>query len=176
MKHKFLLLYSWFVRTLLFFFPDMPMFMRFRGFLYSFGMKRCGKNFQVTHNAILRCLENMDVGRDVYFANNVLILATASLTIEDEVMLGPNVVIVNWNHKLIKSSYRLEKNVGKPITLGYGAWVGANSVIVCGGSLPKASVLGANSVLNRSFTEEGVVICGNPACIIKKESSSNDQG
>ena len=57
MKHKFLLLYSWFVRTIMYFLPDIPFIMRFRGFLYGVGMKKCGKDFQVTHNAIIKELE-----------------------------------------------------------------------------------------------------------------------
>lgn len=175
-KHKLLLLYSWLVRSMMFFFPDMPLFMRIRGFLYGLGMNRCGRNFQITHNATLRCLENMVLGRDVYFANNVLILATASLTIEDEVMLGPNVVVVNWNHARFRSSYRFKTSAGKPIFIGFGSWVGANAVIVCGGSLPKSSVLGANSVLNRRFTEEGSLICGSPADIIQRKNEPNNEG
>lgn len=63
MKHKLLLAYSWFVRTILFFLPDMPLVMRFRGFLYGLGMAKRGKNIQVTHDAILRDLENMSLGR-----------------------------------------------------------------------------------------------------------------
>lgn len=62
MKHKFLLIYSWFVRTILFFLPDMPLVMRLRGFLYGLGMAKSGKNIQVTHDAILRDLENMSMG------------------------------------------------------------------------------------------------------------------
>lgn len=61
MKHKLLLLYSWLVRTLLFFLPDMPLVMRFRGFLYGLGMAKSGKNIQVTHDAILRDLENISM-------------------------------------------------------------------------------------------------------------------
>lgn len=167
MKHKLLLLYTWLVRTLFFFFPDMPFCMRLRGFFYGLGMKKCGKNFQATHNAIIRCLENIEIGRDVYFANNVLVLATGLLKIGDEAMLGPNVVVVNHNHSLSRGSYRYEKEVSVPITIGAGSWVAANAVIVRGGSLPKASLLASNSVLNKSFQHEGVVLGGLPAKFIQ---------
>ena len=53
MKHRLLLLYSWLVKTVLFFLPDIPLIMRFRGFLYSLGMPSCGSNFQVAHNVII---------------------------------------------------------------------------------------------------------------------------
>ncbi len=167
MKHKLLLLYSWLIRSLFYFFPDMPLFMRFRGKLYGLGMKKCGCNFQVTHNAIIRCLENMEIGNDIYFANNVLILAKNRLQIEDEVMLGPNVVVVNGNHALKNFSYRYSSAPNTPIKIGFGSWVAANSVIVSGGELPPSSLLAANSVLNKKYVEQGVVLGGTPARIIR---------
>ncbi len=173
MKHKLLLLYSWFIRSILFIFPDMPLIMRIRGFFYGLAMKKCGSNFQVTHNAIIRCLENMNLGKDVYFANNVLILATNLLQIGDEVMLGPNVVIVNGNHALYDSSYRFKSGQSLPIKIGFGSWVAANSVITSGGELPKSSVLAANSVLNKSFSQNGIILGGTPAKAIKGTNNAN---
>ena len=62
MKHRLLLLYSWLIKTMLFFFPDIPLIMRFRGFLYSLGMPSCGSNFQVAHNVTLNSIEGLTVG------------------------------------------------------------------------------------------------------------------
>jgi maltose O-acetyltransferase len=171
MKHNFLLIYAWFVRTLFFFFPDVPLLMRIRGFFYGLGMKRCGSNFQITHNAIIRGLENMELGRNIYFANNVLILATELLLIEDEVMFGPNVVAVNGNHALYNSSYRFNSGQHAPIKIGFGSWIAANSVITTGAELPASSVLAANSVLNKAFFEKGTIIGGLPARKIGKSSN-----
>ena len=73
MKHKLLLLYSWFIRTIMFFLPDMPIIMRSRGFLYGLGMAKCGKNIQVTHDAILRDLENICMGGEFYWQSVIYI-------------------------------------------------------------------------------------------------------
>ena len=86
MKHKLLLLYAWFIQSLLFFMPDYPLLMRFRGFLYGLGMKSCGRNFQVAHSAIINTLEGLSVGDNVYVANYSVILSKG-------VDIGDNVLI-----------------------------------------------------------------------------------
>ena len=86
MKHKVLLVYSWFVRTVLFFLPDFPLFMRFRGWLYGLGMKKCGKDFQVTHSAVLNTIDMIVVGDNVYIANFCSLIANGVIEIGDNVL------------------------------------------------------------------------------------------
>jgi len=71
---KIILIYEWIFRTLLFFLPDVPVIMRFRGLLYSIVLKECGKSFQITHNAILSSSYTISLGNNVYIANNCVIL------------------------------------------------------------------------------------------------------
>ena len=70
MKRKLLIIYSWLVRTLLFFWPDIPLFMKFRGWLYGLGMKRCGNDFQVTHDAIIKDFSGISIGNHVFCGNH----------------------------------------------------------------------------------------------------------
>ena len=171
MKHKLLLLYSWFVRTLLIWLPDVPFIMRFRGWLYGLGMRSCGKNFQVAHSASLQGVENFIVGCDAYFANQVIVLASTTIYIEDEVMIGPNSVLVTGNHKLYNGSFRHTSAPARSIFLRKGAWVAANCTVLAGAILPEGSVLSANSCLHSIKDEMKVlkysVYGGNPARIIK---------
>lgn len=75
--------------------------MRFRGWLYSLGMASCGKNFQVTHSAILNGLDNMFVGKDVYIANFGNFICNDPIYIGDGVLFGPSVVMSSGNHVLM---------------------------------------------------------------------------
>lgn len=171
MKHKLLLLYSWFVRTLLIWLPDVPFIMRFRGWLYGLGMRSCGKNFQVAHSASLQGVENFIVGCDAYFANQVIVLASTTIRIEDEVMIGPNSVLVTGNHTLYNGSFRYASAPARSIFLRRGAWVAANCTVLAGAILPEGSVLSANSCLHSIKDEMKMlkysVYGGNPARIIK---------
>ena len=85
MKHKFLLLYTWLIRSLLFFLPDMPLLMRLRGGLYGLGMMKCGKDFQVTHDANVKVLEKISVGDHVFIGNSSVLLGGGGIEIEDYV-------------------------------------------------------------------------------------------
>lgn len=163
MKHKILLIYTWFVRIILFPLPDIPFIMRFRGFLYSFGMRSCGDDFQVTHDANIKCLENLDVGNNCYIANGCTLICHGLIILEDEVQLGPNVVVVSGNHTARNNSFRFGHGIPGTIILCMGSWVGANSTILAHSILPRGSVLGANSVLNKKFEDVNSLYAGVPA-------------
>lgn len=168
MKHRLLLLYSWAVRVLLFFLPDVPFIMRFRGMLYGWAMKKCGKNFQVAHNVILNSLEGLSVGDNVYIAMNNVIFSHGSITVEDNVMFGPSCTVTSGNHTFVNGSYRYGEPIEKPILIKEGSWIGANCVVLPGAELPPHSVLAAGAVLTSLVACEEGIYAGVPAKLIKK--------
>jgi len=161
LKHKLLLFYSWTIRLLTSLLPESSFSSRLRGFLYSFGINECGKNFQVSSGVILQNLENLSIGNNVYFAPGVVINAIDKIIFEDEVMLGFNVVVVSGDHSKKDGSYRYGKSKTDKIYFKFGSWVGANSVILKGAVVGKGTVIGANSVLKK-LTEEESIYFGNP--------------
>lgn len=173
MKSKFLLLYSWFIRTVMFFFPDIPQISRIRGFLYGLGMKKCGKNLIVQHDAILRNLENMEFGNDIRIANHAILWGGGTLIIEDCVIIGPHSTIVSNNHSLGNGSFRNGKGISGKIHLKQGSWVAANCTVCIGTILPAKSVLGANSMINKPFDIPYSVYGGVPAKYIKTFNQDN---
>lgn len=167
MKHKFLLIYSWFVRTILFFLPDMPLVMRLRGFLYGLGMAKSGKNIQVTHDAILRDLENMSMGGGIFIGNQSVIFGGGIIEIDSDVLIAPHCVIVSGNHISENGSYSKGKGSVGRIIIGKGAWIAANCTVAKNSILPSNSVLAANSFLNKPFEIENSIYGGVPARLIK---------
>lgn len=168
MKHRLILLYSWAVRVLLFFLPDVPFIMRFRGLLYSFAMKKCGRNFQVAHNVILNSIEGLSVGDNVYIAMNNVVFSHGIIIIEDNVMFGPSCTITSGNHTFLNGSYRYGEPIEKPIIIMEGAWIGANCVILPGVKFPPRSVLAAGAVLTSSIDDVEGIYAGVPAKLIKQ--------
>ena len=53
------------------------------------------------------------------------------------------------------------------VILRKGCWIGANSIILPGVEIGENSVVGAGSIVTKSFPK-GVVIAGNPAKLIKE--------
>lgn len=121
--------------------------MRVRGYLYGLGMKSCGKDFQVAHNTILNSLELFSIGDHVFVANSCIFIGNGEITIGDEVLFGPNVVISSGNHVFDSKSFRFAQSSKAKVQIGKYSWVGANSTIVAGAILPDSSILAANSAL-----------------------------
>lgn len=159
-------MYSWFVRTLTFFLPDIPLFMRLRGALYSVMMKQCGKDFQVTSTAIINSLAGFSVGHHVYIAQNTVLIGP-DITIGNEVIIGPNCVVSGGNHLHNGKSYRFSKSLAAPVLIEEGCWIGGNCSVLAGSILPKGSVLAAGSVLDKSFSEPRALYAGVPARLVK---------
>jgi maltose O-acetyltransferase len=149
MKHKILLIYTWFIRTILFFLPDIPFIMRFRGFLYGISMKQCGRNFQVSHNAILNGLEGMKAGNNVFIANYNVLIVSFGITIEDDVIIGPACVFSSSNHTYSNGSFRYGKRKSSPIFIGKGSWIASQCTILAGSYIPEGTLLAAGSVYNK---------------------------
>lgn len=162
MKIKISILYSWFIKTITYFLPNHPVFMRLRGFLYSFMMKKCGRDFQVASTVTINSLVGLEVGNNVYIAHNNVIIGT-KVIIGNEVIIGPNCIISSGNHTFKDGSFRYGKSMTKGVVLHEGCWVAGNCSVIGGAILPKQSILATGAVLNKPMTEERSIYGGVPA-------------
>lgn len=79
--------------------------------------------------------------------------------------IAPNVGIITANHKKDNLD---EHDQGKDVIIGEKCWIGMNSMILPGVHLGNNTIVGAGSIVTKSFEEGNCVIAGNPAKIIKK--------
>lgn len=91
-----------------------------------------------------------------YFANQ----GGGIITIGRGTYIGPNVGIVTTNHDPLNPD---DHRPPADITFGKSCWVGMNSVVLAGVTLGDHTVVGAGSVVTRSFPEGHCVIAGSPA-------------
>lgn len=88
-----------------------------------------------------------------------------TITIGKGCYIAPNVGLITANHTIGD----LDKHDdAKPIFLGEKCWVGMNSVILPGVTLGDETIVGAGSVVTKSFPEGHCVIVGNPARKIRE--------
>lgn len=59
-------------------------------------------------------------------------------------------------------------NPARDVTIGDHVWVGARSVILKGVTLPSNSIVATGAIVTRAFDQEGILIGGNPARLIKE--------
>ncbi|MEG2456329.1 MAG: DapH/DapD/GlmU-related protein [Clostridia bacterium] len=91
--------------------------------------------------------------------------AYATIEIGRGSYIAPNVGLITANHTLLNLD---EHDNGRPIKIGESCWIGMNSTVLPGVTLGNHTIVGAGSVVTKSFPEGGCVIAGNPAKIIKK--------
>lgn len=112
----------------------------------------------------------LTIGNDVSFEDYCHIGCINKITIGDGCLIASKVFITDHYHGEIKSS-ELRPAV-KPlyskgeVTIGKNVWIGDNVCIMPGVSIGDNCIIGAGSVITKSFPEN-TVIAGIPAKIIK---------
>jgi carbonic anhydrase/acetyltransferase-like protein (isoleucine patch superfamily) len=90
----------------------------------------------------------------------------------NRVAIGDFSTLAGFQSQIMTHSVDIEKNcqASVPVSIGRYCFVGTNSVLLGGSVLPDFCVLGAKSLLNKSFTESYQLYGGVPAEPIKKLS------
>ena len=93
-----------------------------------------------------------------YFQNSL-----GSISIGRGTFIAPNVGIITANHKAESLD---EHMLPHDVVIGERCWIGMNCVILPGVVLGPQTIVGAGSVVTKSFPEGRCVIAGNPAILM----------
>ncbi len=126
-----------------------------------------GKNFWIEPPFYCDYGSNIQVGDDVFFNFNCVVLDVCKVTLGDRVFVAPNVQFYAATHPLDAKQRGELWEYGKPINIGNDVWIGGSSVICPGVNIGDRVVIGAGSVVTKSFPSD-VLIAGNPARIMRK--------
>lgn len=128
-------------------------------------INKCGKKVNIQ--------EKSEIGRDVSIGDHSGVgkrcLVQNGVTIGNNVMMGPEVLIYTVNHIFDRTDIPMigqgisEK---KPVIIEDDVWIGARVVILPGVRIGTGSVIGACSVVTKDIPQFAVAV-GNPA-IVKK--------
>lgn len=127
---------------------------------------KAGKNFWIEPPFYCDYGSNIEVGDDVFFNFNCVVLDVVKVILGDRVFVAPNVQFYPATHPLDATSRGEMWEYGKPISIGNDVWIGGSAVICPGVSIGDRTVIGAGAVVTKSFPAD-VLIAGNPAKIIK---------
>jgi maltose O-acetyltransferase len=94
----------------------------------------------------------------------------AAITVEDDVHIGHDVAVLTATHEIGAAAGRAGRNLGMPIRIERGAWVGARSTILAGVTVGAGSIIAAGAVVDRSVGPS-MLVGGVPARPIKALSA-----
>lgn len=119
---------------------------------------------------------NTSLGKNFYANFNLTVLDVCPVTIEDDVLIGPNCSIMTPVHPLryqdrnirVKEDGTLyDYEYAKPITIKKNCWIASN-VTICGGvTIGEGCVIGAGSVVTKDIPANSFA-AGNPCRVIRE--------
>lgn len=139
-----------------------------RGCIYKiFLFSSCRFSFIQKDVCFVHC-HKIKFGKNFTVNSFCYINAIGGLSIGDNVLIGPSVIISSGKHNILPIGKPIigEPTSPLPITIGDDVWLGANVTILPGVVIADGTVVGANSVLTKSSKKNGVY-AGVPAKLIR---------
>ncbi|MBN1972687.1 MAG: hypothetical protein JW787_03555 [Sedimentisphaerales bacterium] len=137
--------------------------------------KRAGKNINIEKGAYfgdgsqIEISDNSGIGINCRVCGNV--------TIGNNVMMGPDVIILTRKHEFEKTDIPMIEQ-GRapemPVTIGDDVWIGTRSIILPGVSIGTGAIIGAGSIVTKDVPDYAIA-CGNPAQVKKYRKDKNEQ-
>lgn len=109
-----------------------------------------GANTTIQANTHLACIEGYKIviGEDCMFSSEIV------------VRTGDSHSIMNTKNQRI--------NTSADVHIGDHCWIGHRVMIMKGVTIPKNSIVGAGSLVNKKFEKENTVLAGIPAQLVKE--------
>jgi len=153
-------------------FPTQPMpSWKFGYVLRRFLVKRifasCGDNVVVKQHAYFGDGRTLRVGHRAQIGMGSRI--DRDVTIGDDVLMGPDVVIISVGHAFESVDLPINQQGGterRPVVIGRDVWIGTRVLILPGGKIGEGSVIGAGSIVSRNIPPFSVAV-GVPAKVVR---------
>lgn len=137
----------------------------FRKFLTKRWFPRFHKNiyWPVHNRSEVRGTIIIGRGARVGHRPGCVIQGRGKVFVGDYVEIAPNCMIISGNHDI----YNQDDVVKKETIIGDYSWIASSAIVLAGVVLGPRTIVGAGSVVTKSFPEGYCVLAGNPARIVK---------
>lgn len=111
------------------------------------------------------------IGKNVYINHLCSMLDMGTITIGDNVLIGPKVNILSEEHPVNPANRKAL--MARPVVVKNGAWIGAGATILPGVTVGENSIVAAGAVVNKDVPDN-TVAGGIPAKMIKNIESTSE--
>lgn len=124
------------------------------------------KNIRVHSTASIRNPHNVYVGENSHINHNCCIWCgeNSKITLGDNLLMGPDVKMFSTNHGMkLETPMTFQDSLEADIIIGNDCWIGANSIILKGVTIPDGCIVAAGSVVTKSLEVPYAIYGGIPA-------------
>ncbi len=107
------------------------------------------------------------IGAGTFINFGAVLLDVATISIGEDVQIGPNVQLLTPTHPIDPDARRAKLEAAKPITIGDNVWLGGGVIVLPGVTIGENTVVGAGAVVTKDLPAN-VVAVGNPARVIRQ--------
>ncbi len=140
-----------------------------RGVFYKLTFKKLGRFSLIYRSVQLTHSYGINAGKKLSIYYNTVLDGRGGIEIGDNVMIGPNTIIMSFNHDHMQTTTAMNEKgaVGQPIIIEDNVWIGGNVSIVGGVRIGKGSVVAAGAVVTKDVPAN-TIVGGVPAKVIKE--------
>lgn len=131
-------------------------------------LAECGSQVNVERGASFGMARSIRLGDRSGIGVNARL--HGSVTIGNDVMMGPEVVILSRNHEIgsvdvpmIQQGFAEER----PVVVGNDVWIGTRAIILPGVEIGEGAVVAAGAVVTKDVPPR-TIVAGNPAVAIRQ--------
>jgi len=144
----------------------------FRAILCKCIFRKCGQDVNIERHAYFGYGSNIVIGDHSGIGVSARIMGGGEVFIGDNVMMGPDVVILTLDHNFDNTAVPMNTQgyLISPVTIEDDVWIGMRALIVPGVKIGKGSIVAAGSVVTKDISPY-TIVGGNPARVIRKRAN-----
>ncbi|MHC1717131.1 MAG: transferase [Acidaminococcaceae bacterium] len=116
---------------------------------------------------------DLKVGENTWIGTGFTVHGNGSVTIGCNCDIGPDATFLTGSHELGSHERRAGKGLSFQIIINDGVWIGGRSTFVGDIEIGKGCIVGACSLVNKSYSDD-VIVAGIPSKIVKKFSGNQN--
>lgn len=119
-----------------------------------------GKAIRLGEHSVISVLNGgeLEIKKGVGIGRGNSIVCHEAITIGEDTILGPNVMVYDHDH-IYDEKYGVNKKKfrTKPVYIGEHCWIGANAVILKGTTIGNRCVIGAGAVVKGNYPDNSLI-------------------